>query len=279
MDTYSKIVAYLRISPFTYEQLRKVSGIHRNTLRKRLDELLEQKIILKHKYLNKLDPSKIEEKIYGLFPRNPYSNFPPLIKNDYYMLSYQEFLSLGFKKIDEALGIIPNSKSKEDDNIQIELKYIQYIKRYYSKKKILKKGSAKSNDHKSEIRNRKLKELLFKNELAENHRRDYFKEVNQSQREIFSLNDELQLLETSLRQFELNAVRDVVFLKLLLPIGKSRKKLEYYLEYFLGQKMSNVDILIRLSTQSCWLFTGYYLPMIDYEDLFYYFLNMGKKLS
>ena len=34
----------------TYEQLQEVSGIHRNSLRKRLDELTKERVLIKHKY-------------------------------------------------------------------------------------------------------------------------------------------------------------------------------------------------------------------------------------
>lgn len=44
---------------------------------------------------------------------------------------------------------------------------------------------------------------------------------------------------------------------------------------------SNSDILIILSIESTLLSTktfSIFLQMIDYEDLFYYFLDMGRKL-
>ena len=34
----------------TYEQLQRVSGIHRNSLRRRLDELTKSGLVIKHKY-------------------------------------------------------------------------------------------------------------------------------------------------------------------------------------------------------------------------------------
>jgi hypothetical protein len=105
-------------------------------LKKRLGELVEQKIILKHRYLDKIDSSKIKENIYGVLPRNPYSLFPPMIKRNYYMLSYQEFLSLGHKRLDRVLGKVSNSTLNEEDNTKNELKYRDYIERYYSKKRL-----------------------------------------------------------------------------------------------------------------------------------------------
>ena len=88
-----------------------------------------------------------------------------------------------------------------------------------------------------------------------------------------------------IRELELTRVKERVASDLLLPMTKSNKeieKLENCIEYFSKQKMSNADILIRLSTESTLLSTkrfSIFLQMIDYEDLFYYFLNMGRKLS
>jgi hypothetical protein len=48
--TDSKIVSFLTVTPFTYDKLWKVSRIHRNTLRHRLDFLVAQGIVIKHKY-------------------------------------------------------------------------------------------------------------------------------------------------------------------------------------------------------------------------------------
>ena len=48
--TKYKIVSFLAVSPFTYEQLQRVSGIHRNTLRKNLDLLVDMIPLYGHKY-------------------------------------------------------------------------------------------------------------------------------------------------------------------------------------------------------------------------------------
>jgi hypothetical protein len=48
--TDSKIVSFLTVTPFTYDKLWKVSRIHRNTLRSRLNYLVAQGIVIKHKY-------------------------------------------------------------------------------------------------------------------------------------------------------------------------------------------------------------------------------------
>lgn len=49
--TDSKIVAFLERQPHTFESLRRVTHIQRNTLKKRLNYLVSRKIIIKHHYL------------------------------------------------------------------------------------------------------------------------------------------------------------------------------------------------------------------------------------
>lgn len=85
-----------------------------------------------------------------------------------------------------------------------------------------------------------------------------------------------------IRKQELTAVKERVFSDLLLPVkDNSRKVLEKCIEYFSKQGMSKVDILIRLSTESTLLLikrVSHFLQMMDYEYLFYYFLDKGRKL-
>ena len=50
VTTQAKIAAYLEITPMTYEKLQNVSGIHRNSLRNRLDESTANGLIIRHKY-------------------------------------------------------------------------------------------------------------------------------------------------------------------------------------------------------------------------------------
>lgn len=45
-----RIIYALYVKPYTYQQLWKVTKIHRNTLRQRLDQLVNDRIILKHRY-------------------------------------------------------------------------------------------------------------------------------------------------------------------------------------------------------------------------------------
>ena len=247
----------------------------------RLDELLEQKIILKHKYLNKIDPIKIKEKIYGIFPRNPYSNFPPMIKRNYYILNYKKFLSLECKLIDELVGRVSDSTINKKYNTKNELRYIDYLEKYYSKKKLNQKEMINTNDRHLDRIDNEINELVCKiKELACNDKRNYFKEIDHTERNFLLLSYKLRLIALT-RELELTAIKERKFLDLLLPIDESSKELENCLEHFSKQGMSNADILIRLSTESTWLFikrVSNFLRMIDYEDLFSYFLNRGREL-
>lgn len=80
--TEAKVVSFLRISPFTYEQLQKISRIHRNTLKLRLDQLASKGIILKHRY-----SIPFEWKYYGYTYRYPVKYRPPLFNHIYYLLN------------------------------------------------------------------------------------------------------------------------------------------------------------------------------------------------
>ena len=81
--TYSRILGLLEITPFTYEQLQNISTIHRNTLRKSLDELILEEIIIEHKY-------RFE---YNSKQRREYKQLPltttTLNKHNYYLLDYR----------------------------------------------------------------------------------------------------------------------------------------------------------------------------------------------
>lgn len=54
--TTSKVIAYLTVSPFTYQQLQNESKIQRQTLRQILDSLVMQKVVKKHRFTIQNDP-------------------------------------------------------------------------------------------------------------------------------------------------------------------------------------------------------------------------------
>lgn len=50
LTTLSKIAAILTLTPCTFEELHILTGIHRNTLKKRINELLKSKVLIVHTY-------------------------------------------------------------------------------------------------------------------------------------------------------------------------------------------------------------------------------------
>jgi hypothetical protein len=64
--TNYKIIGALYIQPHTYQQLHKATRIHKNTLKKRLDGLINENIIIKHHYLPNLTGGYANHKFYLL---------------------------------------------------------------------------------------------------------------------------------------------------------------------------------------------------------------------
>ena len=80
------------------------------------------------------------------------------------------------------------------------------------------------------------------------------------------------------RELDISAVKERILLSLLptlFPIDKYLEELEECEKIFLNHGMSNADIIIRCSTECCWLYVNnstVFLPMMDYESLLYFFL-------
>jgi hypothetical protein len=81
--TQSRILSLLEIAPFTYEQLQRISAIHRNTLRKSLNELILEDIIIEHKY--RFEYSSKQRREYKQLPLT----HTTLNKHNYYLLNYR----------------------------------------------------------------------------------------------------------------------------------------------------------------------------------------------
>ena len=71
--------------PLTYEQLRNLTSIHRNILRKRLEELVEDKMIIKYKF--RLPYDKF---CYGYTYRHHLCPDPPTART-YYLLNFRKY--------------------------------------------------------------------------------------------------------------------------------------------------------------------------------------------
>ena len=275
-DTYSKIVAYLRISPFTFEQLWKVSGINRNVLRTRLDELVKQRVILKHNYLEHIDPIQIKYKIYGKLYKNPYSNFPPLFKRNYYILNYNDFKEFKYqsKYIDYLTGNISEFTWNIND-LKYEIQYFDLLKQYY-----LNDGINQNKKLHNDITNYPLLSNIHNkiNELKRTQENLNFKKLGNIEKAIYSLSYTLRYISL-VRDLEISAVKERVFLNLILSIDNDIGGLEECLKFFSNQGLSNGDIIIRCSTE-CTLLdnSNVFLPMIEYESLLTFFFDTAHDL-
>jgi hypothetical protein len=123
IKTYSRILSLLEIAPFTYEQLQKISGIHRNTLRKSFNELILEDIIIEHTYRFEYTPKQRRE--YKQIPLTTTT----LNKHKYYLLNYNNN-----KKITYYLD------NYYDNNMIItkgQLRIYDYIRKYNSNKRVI----------------------------------------------------------------------------------------------------------------------------------------------
>jgi hypothetical protein len=118
ITTRSRIISLLEIAPFTYERLREISGIHRNTLENSLNELTSEKIIRKHKY--KFEYTSEQYKLHKELFNTTHK------KSNYYLLNY-----INHKQIDYYLDIYYNN------NIQKTKELSKIIKINQNKKIIL----------------------------------------------------------------------------------------------------------------------------------------------
>jgi DNA-binding Lrp family transcriptional regulator len=83
--TVFKILSHLDLMPLTYEQLHNLTSIHRNILRKRLEELVEDKMIIKYKF--RLPYDKF---YYGYTYRHHLCPDPPTART-YYLLNFSKY--------------------------------------------------------------------------------------------------------------------------------------------------------------------------------------------
>jgi DNA-binding Lrp family transcriptional regulator len=83
--TESKIASFLSVSTFTFEQLWKVSRIHRNILRYRLNDLAKRGIVIKHRYA-----IPYNRELYGYMYKYPIPYMTPLYDHAYFLLYYSK---------------------------------------------------------------------------------------------------------------------------------------------------------------------------------------------
>ena len=120
--TKYKIVSFLDVCPFTYEQLWRVSGIHRNSLRKNLDLLVEEKTILAHKY-----SIPYTKEFYGYMYKYPIPYMKPLYGCKYYLLDQSQSQAAGYmnfyynNRARESIALLKEQLIKEKQKRQHKL--------------------------------------------------------------------------------------------------------------------------------------------------------------
>lgn len=92
MATAAKITAFLEVAPMTYEELRRLSSIHRNNLRTRINELTDKRIIIKHKFR---------------FPKNGSRSEPSKVNKLIHLPQYRDYYLLNLFN-NEAIGLFKN---------------------------------------------------------------------------------------------------------------------------------------------------------------------------
>jgi hypothetical protein len=216
--TYGKIVSLLTVSPFTFEQLWKVSRIHRNTLHKRLQYLIKDGVVLVHKYAIPYTKDNYGY-MYKYSVPNPYT--APLYGHKYYLLNCSDLGCSGL------INFYYNNKAREAE-------------------KPLLKGLEKRS-----------KFCAFENSIGElfnelEQYRDRVTEMNELQgREYWQKSVELCIcvyrlaqkirIAAAIRGFRLRSgPEDLSILE--------REKIRKVIDFFIKKGYSIMDILIRCST-------------------------------
>lgn len=255
--TEAKIVSFLSVSPFTYEQLRNISKIHRNILKLRLDQLSNNGIIMKHRYSI---PFKFE--YYGYMYRYPIKYRPPLFNHIYYLLNLSKTI-----KIQELISpfLVRTEDEFEVDRLTGKIE-IQNLPSFCLVPSVLKSlvPSVLEQSRRLVGEGNFNKRYFSPSELIEDHRK--LVEI---------------ILYTSrwFRECDLSAVKNRAYVPGAPLREKDSKTLKKTIDFFIKRGYSLQDILIRCSAEHT-LINGerFYLdgsmdtlslPMTNYSVLWY----------
>jgi hypothetical protein len=219
--TKYKIVSFLDVSPFTYEQLRSVSSIQRNVLRKNLDLLIEEETVLVHKY-----SIPYTKEFYGYMYKYPVPYMTPLYGHKYYLLDCSKLQCNGY------MNYYYNNKGREEIEL---IREILIKERQKSRKKLCV--------HQDEIKSSKAVSASRLMEMSQNELRDYLQT---------SIENTI-CLERLLREREISAVRTGERFQyddeLLRMIKEESNKAPEVADFFIKKGYSMLDVLIRCSTE------------------------------
>jgi hypothetical protein len=219
LNTEAKIVGFLRVTPLTYEQLQKISRIHRNTLKLRLDHLSSKGIIMAHRY-----SIPYELKYYGYMFRHPVKYWPPLFNRLYYLLNLSKS-----KQIKELLFhyLTMNEEEWEVDRVAGKIE-MQNQPSFSLTPSIIAQALLLSREGNSNKRYRSPSELI------ENRSR---------------LTEIILYTFRWLREYDLSAVKNRVYISEYSLREKETKNLKNIIKFFTRRGFSLQDVLIRCSTE------------------------------
>lgn len=242
--TCSKIVSFLMVSPFTFEQLWRVSRIHRNALGKRLQYLIKEGVVFNHEY-----SIPYTKEFYGYMYKysvqNPYT--PSLYGHTYYLLNCSEPACGGL------INFYYNNKAREKVDSTV---------------KPLQKTSG--NRPKLSASHDSMKEIQKK--LDQN--RDRVMEMSEWEyREYWQMSIEFEIFMSRAKQEnKIAAVKHGIRLPSELDdiSISTRKEVMKVIDYYLKKRCSLMDILIKCSTDKTVILTSQYVADILEGDLFSY---------
>jgi len=209
--TDSKIVSFLTVTPFTYDKLWKVSRIQRNTLRDRLDFLVAQGIVIKHKYSI---PNNFHYQGCSMY-RYPDLDMLPIYNRTYYLLNCSK------PKSKQLVSYYLNRKEKDwidkrcnDKNMNL----LPYISSFVNKFSIIAKLA---NKHMAVMTNNEIREIA----------------LNSIDLWIYT--------NRVLRQYDLEAIKERVYLHNNGIKDKTANNAIKITNYFIQKGFTLLDVLIR----------------------------------
>ena len=241
--TQYKIVSFLAVCPFTFEQLWRVSRIQRNVLRKNLDLLVEEGSVLAHRY-----SIPYTREFYGYMYKYPVPYMTPTNGRKYYLLDCSQ------RQCDAYMNFYYNNMAKERKEPFEELLIKERQKRKH-----------KLCMHEDEAISFKTISKLEAEGMTQTELRDHLQMSEEN----------LIYLERLIREDEIIAVKfgerfqndeETITNEELDRVTKVS-------DFFTKRRYSSLDVLVRCSTEHTRIHTsGYYaddlnLGLIRYNSL------------
>lgn len=252
--TESKIVAFLSVQPFIFEDLFKSSKIRRNTLRQRLNSLVNRKIVIRHQYSMPYNHDCYGY-LYHPFRITPYAKY----KKYYYLLDWS------------------NTNSKDLLNFYYDKSDI-FEKDNESKR--IKEKNENDSDKIIRLRNEE-KQIIEKIIESENNRQQKIAELNKLREELTNLDDRFDdeyflhrdelikmiKLDNLLIKQKLHIRRTINKLKSNVTYeyhdDNDKKEILYLIQYYKRKGYSVYDIMVKM-TIDVTLLIDHHTSLVDY---------------